>query len=254
MLAVPCLQDNYAWLLRCEQTRFTAVVDPSEAPPVLAALRERAWKLDAILCTHHHFDHVGGVEPLREQLGPLPVFGFEGERERIPGLDRPLADGAEVTLGALKVRALHVPAHTRGALAFVVDEEHVFTGDTAFCGGCGRLFEGTAADMERALCGRLGALGDAVSMYPGHEYALKNLRFALTIEPDNEALRARLAAVEERRSRGEHCAPSTLGLERATNPFFRVREEAVRAWARQRGSEADPVSVLAAVRAARDVY
>ena len=253
---IPCLRDNYAYLVECPSTRAIAIVDPSEAAPVIAALEKTPGKPVAVWCTHHHPDHVGGVADLVAHFGAdLAVIGHATERARIPHLSRGVEHGERWTLGTLGVAALHVPAHTTGAIAFVVSDRAAFTGDTMFVAGCGRLFEGTAAMMHRALHEVFGTLEDEVEVYPGHEYAEKNLRFAALVEPGNRAVRAKLAAVSEQRTRGLFCVPSTMGDERATNPFVRVRAEGVRAFAKEHGANpSDAVEVLAAVRNARDVF
>jgi hydroxyacylglutathione hydrolase len=257
VIPVACLRDNYAYLVVCDATRQAAVVDPSEAEPVAAALRSAGVTLAAILCTHHHADHTGGVEELLAQFGSaLPVYGHARDRDRIAGLSRGVVQGDTLAVGALGARVLEIPAHTLGAVAYAFDAAGaVFTGDTLFCAGCGRLFEGTAAMMHRALNETLAALPDATRVYPGHEYAESNLRFAVTVEPGNEATRARYEQTRAARAAGRFCVPSTLGEERATNPFMRVREPEVRAFARERGAdERDPVAVLGAVRAAKDSF
>lgn len=254
---IPCLSDNYAYALVCPETGACAVVDPSESTPVADALDAAGLRPVAILCTHHHPDHVGGVLGLRARYGEgLAVYGHESETERIPALSHPLAHGARFALGNLALGALHIPGHTTGAIAFVVEgRDAVFTGDTLFVAGCGRLFEGTPAMMHRSLNATLAALPDATRMYPGHEYAEKNLRFAATVEPRNAAVRDKLARVTAARARDEACVPSTLGEERATNPFLRVTAPEVRAFARGRGADPDdPVAVLAAVREARNGF
>jgi hydroxyacylglutathione hydrolase len=254
---VPCLSDNYAYLARCERTGATLLVDPSEPGPVLAAIERAGGRLDAVLCTHHHDDHVGGLAALRQRFSSLRVYAHHEDRARIDGVTHALGHDDGFTVGALDLAARHVPAHTTGALAYVLEGRAVFTGDTLFTAGCGRLFEGTAAMMNHALNEVLGALGDDVLVYPGHEYTEKNLRFALEVEPDSAAVRARIERVAAVRAQGAPSVPSTLGEERASNPFLRVREPGVRAFARTRAAaidESNPSEVLAVVRRARDVF
>ncbi len=255
---VPCLEDNYAYLVRCPRTGATLLVDPSEPGPVLAAIARAGGRLDAVLCTHHHGDHVGGLDAIRERFQGVRVYAHAEDVARIDGVTRPLSHDEGFAVGGMTVRALHVPAHTVGALAYVLDEAAVFTGDTLFSAGCGRLFEGTASMMDAALHHTLGVLPDGVRMYPGHEYAEKNLRFAATVEPDSPAVRARVERVRALRARGLPAVPSTMGEERATNPFLRVRDAAVIAYARAVGGDGvqpdEPASVLAAVRGARDRF
>ncbi len=255
---VSCLEDNYAYLVRCARTGATLLVDPSESGPILEAIERAGARLDAVLCTHHHGDHVGGLDAIRERFQGVRVYAHRRDVDRIEGVTRPLSHDEGFAVGAMTVRALHVPAHTEGALAYVLDGAAVFTGDTLFSAGCGRLFEGTAAMMDTALHETLGALPDEVRVYPGHEYAEKNLRFAAVVEPDSLAVRARVERVRALRARGAPAVPSTMGEERATNPFLRVRSGAVARYARAVGGDAvdpeDPTSVLSAVRRARDRF
>lgn len=254
---VPCLSDNYAYLARCEQTGATLLVDPSEPAPVIAAIEAAGGRLDAVLCTHHHDDHVGGLAALRQRFRSLAVYAHHQDAARIGGVTRALGHDEGFAVGAMSVRAQHVPAHTMGALAYVLDERAVFTGDTLFSAGCGRLFEGDAAMMNRSLNEVIAALPDHVLVYPGHEYTEKNLRFAQSVEPESDAIRARIARVEALRASGAPSIPSTLRDERACNPFLRVRERSVRAFAAQReglSEDADAAAVFAVVRRARDRF
>jgi hydroxyacylglutathione hydrolase len=254
VVPIPCLQDNYAYLVVSDATGDALVVDPSETEPVAAALAKEGRTLGAILCTHHHGDHVGGVPGLVERARSMAVYGHESETSRIPEITAPLADGATFRVGAISVRAMHVPGHTTGALAYVVGERAVFTGDTMFVAGCGRLFEGTPAMMARSL-GQIASLASATEVYPGHVYAEKNLRFARTVEPDHAAVAERYARVVERRGEGKFCVPSTIAEENATNPFLRASADGVKRFAAARGADPDdPVAVLAAVRSARDGF
>jgi len=243
VIPIPCLSDNYAYLVVCESTLKAAVVDPSEADPVFAVLRRERVELVAILNTHHHHDHVGGNDELRMEMEGIAIYGHVSDRGRIPGQTVGLADGDEVTIGNIKLRAIHNPGHTLGAVSYFGGGA-VFTGDTLFVAGCGRLFEGTAPMMHASLA-RLAALPADTRVYPGHEYAAKNLRFAATVDPGNAAISPRVEGV-----------PSTVALELATNPFLRCAESAMRASALAAESQCEgtPEAVFAAIRRLRDNF
>jgi hydroxyacylglutathione hydrolase len=243
---IPCLKDNYAYLVLGDG--FTAVVDPAEAEPVEAVLAARGLRLSHILNTHHHADHTGGNAALKARTGAL-VVGPEKERARIPGIGRGV-DEAGLRLGDTAVQVLEVPAHTSGAIAFVIAQA-VFTGDTLFAMGCGRLFEGTAAMMAASLA-KLAALPDGTEVYCGHEYTLANGRFALTLEPGNRALQERVNAVEVLRAAGKPSVPSSIGLEKATNPFLRTDSKEIRATLKM--ERADAVAVFAEIRRRKDSF
>jgi hydroxyacylglutathione hydrolase len=256
VVPVACLSDNYAYLIAADGSREALVVDPSESAPVAAAVASKGLSLVAILNTHHHWDHVGGNEELCAGMSGLRVFGHASDAGRIPRQTDRLEDGARFELAGLSFRILHIPGHTLGAIAYVVgDDEAVFTGDTLFAAGCGRLFEGTPAMMNSSLNEKLAALPDRTLVYFGHEYTASNLRFAAWVEPDNAAIAEKAARVADLRARGEPTTPSTLGEERRTNPFLRVSEGAVIERVRGRiGGDESPATVLGAVRAEKDAF
>jgi hydroxyacylglutathione hydrolase len=221
IVTVPCLSDNYAYLLHDPATGETAVVDVPEAGPIEEALAERGWRLTDILITHHHHDHVDGVGPLRSSTG-AKVWGAAADAERLPPLDHALGEGDEVKIGNLAGRVLDVSGHTVGHIAFHFPEANaVFTADSLMALGCGRLFEGTAPQMWESLS-KLAALPRETLVCSGHEYTQNNARFALTIEPDNAALQARARGVSELRANDRPTVPSRLSEELDTNPFLRA--------------------------------
>ena len=221
VVRVPLLSDNYGWILFDPATREAGVVDPGEAAPILAELERRGWQLGQVWLTHWHPDHVGGVEAIKAQTGAL-VTGPRAEAGKISGLDTLVDEGDVIRLASHTAGVLRVPGHTQGHVAFhFADDDLLFTGDTLFAMGCGRLFEGTPADMF-ANMQRYAALPGETQVFCGHEYTLSNARFAVTVEPGNDALTTRLAEVQAMRDRGEPTVPTTIRLERATNPFLRA--------------------------------
>jgi hydroxyacylglutathione hydrolase len=218
---IPALSDNYVWLVHDPASGETVVIDPAEAAPVLAAAEQRGWRIGQIWNTHWHPDHTGGNAEIKGATGAV-VTGPAAEADRIPTLDRQVREGDTVRLGAIEAQVLEVPAHTAGHIAYhLPSEEIAFVGDTLFAMGCGRLFEGDAEQMHANLQ-RLAALPPGTHIYCAHEYTLGNARFAATAEPDNAAIRARLAEVERMRAAGEPTVPTTIALERSTNPFMRA--------------------------------
>jgi hydroxyacylglutathione hydrolase len=225
VVAVPCLKDNYAYLVISAANR-AAIVDPGEAAPVLEAIAREGVTLAAIWATHHHPDHVGGNKALLAAFPGLEVVASETDGGKIAGVTRTVADGDEVTLDEVRATIILNPGHTLGAISFwIQDGAAVFTGDTLFAAGCGRLFEGDAPMMHASLQ-RLGALPPETRVYFGHEYTESNLKFAAHTEPQHGAIAARVAEVAERRGRGEPTTPSTIADERATNPFIRAADAA----------------------------
>lgn len=246
IIIVPCLEDNYAYLVRSGE--LCAVIDPAEAGAVETALKARGLKLTHILNTHHHWDHSGGNRELKAAHG-AEVVGPDKDRTRIAAIDTGVDEGGW-HFGDLAVSVLEVPAHTRGAIAYVFGKA-VFTGDTMFVMGCGRLFEGTA-EMMLASLRKIAALPDDTAVYCGHEYTLNNARFALSIEPGNSALQARAAEVEAARRQGKPTVPSTIGLEKATNPFLRTHSAEIRASIGM--VKADDAAVFAEIRRRKDLF
>lgn len=247
LLALPAFSDNYLWLLH--DGARALVVDPGDAEPVFAALKQHGLKLAAILVTHHHADHVGGVATLREATGAT-VYG--PMRERIPEPFIPAADGAHVDALGISFRVIDVPGHTAGHIAYFADDVNgaplLFCGDTLFSGGCGRLFEGTPQQMLASL-DKLAALPSDTRVCCAHEYTLANLRFASAVEPGNTALAEYQRECEALRAAGTPTLPSSIGTERAINPFLRSREAAVtQAVQAHAATPTDEVAVFAALR------
>jgi hydroxyacylglutathione hydrolase len=233
---VPIFTDNYAWLLRCSVSGAVAIVDPADADGVAPAL-EAAGRLDLILLTHHHLDHVAGTDAVRARWG-CRVVGATADAHRLPALDQAVREGDTVAFGATSAVVIEVPGHTRGHVAYFFPLGSVLLcGDTLFSVGCGRLLEGTAAEMFASLT-KLAALPDETLVACGHEYTESNVRFALTVEPENLALHARALEVKQLRGAGRPTVPSMLAQERAVNPFLRA------------GSAAR----LAEIRAAKDAF
>lgn len=221
LVTVPCLTDNYAYLLHDPGTGTTAAVDVPEAAPMLAALAERGWRLSDILLTHHHDDHIAGVADLQAATG-AKVAGGAADASRLPPLDLALTDGLVFSVGNHEVHVIDVPGHTVGHLAFHIPSARLaFTADSLMAAGCGRLFEGTPAQMWQSLQ-RLAALPPDTLICSGHEYTASNIRFALSLEPDNSALILRSERVEKARRDGRATVPSLLSEELETNPFLRA--------------------------------
>jgi hydroxyacylglutathione hydrolase len=257
VVPVPQLTDNYAYLVIDPTTAEAAVVDCAEAKPVLAEVGRQGARLTAALATHHHFDHVGGNLDLASAVPGIRIFGSAGDAPKIPGITNRLADGDRLSVGTLEARAILIPAHTSGHIAYHFPaSKAVFTGDTLFAGGCGRLFEGDAAQMMQSLQ-RLASLPDDTRVYCGHEYTLKNLQFASELEPGNQALADKLTRVRALRDRQQPTVPSTIGEEKATNPFLRTQSPELAASVRTRVPtvpSGDRVALFAAVRALKDRY
>lgn len=248
---IAVLRDNYVYLARDPETDACAAVDPAVAPPVLAMLQDLGWRLSHILCTHHHHDHVGGNLELKRATG-CTIVGNRADADRIPGIDVMVSEGEEIALGNQVARVFDVSGHTRGHIAYwFPGSRAAFVGDTLFALGCGRLFEGTPAEMWRSLC-KLRDLPGETRIYCGHEYTESNAAFALALDPDNEALIARAGRIRALRREGRPTVPSVLAEEWATNPFLRADEAALQ---RAVGLvDADPVAAFAEIRRRKDSF
>lgn len=228
IVIVPCLSDNYAYLLRDKATGLVGLVDAPEPGPIIAALEARRWGLDIILITHHHPDHIDGVDALRSRFGAT-VIGAAADLHRLPKLDRAVSAGDTVTVGKSRAKVLDVPGHTVGHIAYhFADANALFSADSLMVMGCGRLFEGTPEQMWDSLR-TMAALPDETEIYSGHEYAIGNVKFALSVDGDNPALVKRAAKIEAMRREGIPTVPARLDLERATNPFLRAADPAFKA-------------------------
>ena len=250
--ALPAFTDNYIWLLQDHSSRRCAVVDPGDAAPVQAWLAAHpGWVLSDILVTHHHPDHVGGVQALKKATNAT-VYGPASEN--IPARDKALGDHDQISVLGLDFDVHAVPGHTLGHIAYY-HHGLLFCGDTLFAAGCGRLFEGTPEQMHRSLS-RLAALPEDTLVYCTHEYTLSNLKFAAAVEPDNRDIAARLEKVSHQRNEGVITLPSTLALEKLTNPFLRTAETSVKQKADERSGQRNqtPSKVFAALRAWKDKF
>ncbi|TNE57204.1 MAG: hydroxyacylglutathione hydrolase [Alphaproteobacteria bacterium] len=247
----PCLSDNYGYLVHDPVSGETAVIDTPDVAPILKALDETGWQLTYILNTHHHFDHAGGNQKIKEKTG-CKVIGPKNEAAKIPGLDRAVGDGDTVALGSQRAMVFDVPGHTAGHIAYWFEEAGIaFVGDTLFALGCGRIFEGTPEQMWSSLQ-KLMTMPDDTIVYCAHEYTQSNAAFALSVEPQNEALVSRSRQIDELRAAGKPTVPSTMALEKATNPFLRPTSKDLQANINKLG--APIVEVFAETRRLKDNF
>lgn len=251
IVTVPCLTDNYAFLLHAPISGLTALVDAPEAAPIEAELAKRGWNLDFILITHHHADHIQAVDALREKFDTT-VIGAEADAHRLPALDVKVKDGTVFSLASEEVRVMDVSGHTNGHIAFYLpNAKALFSADSLMALGCGRLFEGTAEEMYASLS-KMAALPAETTVFSGHEYTQANAKFALTVDPNNEDLLARVASIDAAREKGEATVPSNLGLELATNPFLRAHIAELQTQVNMVG--ASPDAVFAEIRRRKDNF
>jgi hydroxyacylglutathione hydrolase len=253
IIQIPLLRDNYGYLLVCEKTNQAAIVDPSEAEPVLRRVEQEKVELVAILNTHHHRDHTGGNQGLLAKQR-LKVYGHRSDQARVFGMTDGVDEGDAIQIGEIKGKVFFIPGHTTGHVAYLF-EDNLFCGDTLFTAGCGRLFEGTPEQMHASLK-KLMALPDQTKVYCGHEYTEGNLRFALSVEAKNPKLVARFERVQGMRTRGLSTVPSTLGEEKLTNPFLRWDSQEIQASVTSAapGTRVDPVAIFGAVRKMKDAF
>jgi hydroxyacylglutathione hydrolase len=247
----PCLSDNYGYLVHDTVNNLTATIDTPEIGPINQALDDKGWKLTHILNTHHHFDHAGGNLELKSQWS-CTIVGAKSDAKRIPGIDVEMADGEIYQFGDHQAMVFDVSGHTIGHIAFYFADDHVlFSGDALFALGCGRLFEGTPEQMWTSLS-KLKALPDTTTVYCAHEYTAANAAFALSVEPDNQALQSRVAEIKSLRAANKPTVPSNLGVEKATNPFLRPDSEALQKMLNMTG--APTVEVFAETRRRKDSF
>lgn len=254
IIQIPLLRDNYGYLVVCEKTNQAAIVDPSEAEPALRRVEQEKVDLVAILNTHHHRDHTGGNEGLLAAKRQLRVYAHKSDQARVFGQTDGVDEGNEIRIGELAGKVFFIPGHTTGHVAYLFDN-NLFCGDTLFTAGCGRLFEGTPAQMQASLK-KLMQLPDHTKVYCGHEYTESNLRFALSVEGKNPKLVARFERVQGMRTRGLATVPSTIEEEKQTNPFLRWDSQEIQASVAAATPDIgrDPVSIFGAVRKMKDAF
>ncbi|WP_417823256.1 hydroxyacylglutathione hydrolase [Thalassospira lucentensis] len=251
VIVIPCLSDNYTYLVRCHRSEMTAIIDPGEAAPVIKELEDRDWQLDLVINTHHHHDHIGGNAELMKKYG-AKLLGPTAEKARIPDMNEMVAEGDQVLIGELEGRVFDVPGHTSGHIAFYFPAiTALFSGDSLFALGCGRLFEGTPEQMWQSLQ-KFRNLPNSTQVYCGHEYTQSNAKFAKTIEPENAILAARCQDIDGLRARNIPTIPSRIDVELATNPFLRADHPDV---ATALGMEnATPTEIFTEIRMRKDNF
>lgn len=252
IVTIPCSFDNYSYLIICPDTGKCAVVDPTEAYPVMAAIEKNNASLTTILCTHHHHDHTGDIKELLREFPELEVVCHISDKQRIREANTYVDDGDRVKVGTLAGRVIYTPGHTTGSVCYHF-AGHLFSGDTLFGAGCGRLFEGSPEQMFVSLNSGIAALADDTRIYFGHEYTRKNLAFALTVEPENDQARKRLRDLE---GNEDSSTPTTLALEKQTNPFLRTDSPEIQDFAEKRMGQKldDPVRIFALLRSLRNDF
>lgn len=251
IIQLPVMEDNYIYLLHDQESGKTAVVDPAIKDPVLDTCQERGWTLDYIFNTHHHWDHTGANKALKAETG-CTIIGFEGDKDRIPGIDDCVKDGDTVTLGTAKAKVIEIPGHTSGHIAYYFERDQaLFDGDTIFAMGCGRLFEGTPKQMWHSMQ-KLTALPDETKIYCAHEYTLSNGKFALSIDGNNQDLVTRMDQCRALREAGKATVPFTLGEDKRTNPFLRPFDPAIRQHLQM--EQASDSDVFGKIRALKDNF
>ncbi len=251
ILQIPVLTDNYIYLIHDLNSKQTAAIDPAVAEPVLNELEKQGWELSYVFNTHHHGDHVGGNLALKEKTG-CKIVAAKSDQHRIPGVDITMQDGDSFQLGEHRITIIETAGHTTGHVVYHFPEDNLlFCGDTLFVMGCGRLFEGTAQQMWQSLQ-KLKHLPEQTKVYCAHEYSLNNGRFALTVEPDNQALQSRMAQIKQLREKNLATVPSTIAEELATNPFFREDSLSIQKNLNMAGKTA--VEIFTALRKLKDNF
>uniref|UniRef100_A0AAF5CWV9 hydroxyacylglutathione hydrolase n=1 Tax=Strongyloides stercoralis TaxID=6248 RepID=A0AAF5CWV9_STRER len=255
IVPIPQLSDNFAYLVICQKTFHAAAVDPIEYSDIAKAVKDNnVTKLDGVLVTHHHWDHAGGTKSFADKNAPLHTVIYGGGK-KINYVKKIVKDGDEINIGSIKVKCLSTPCHTQDHICYYAttpdnEEKAVFTGDTLFISGCGRFFEGSPEEMNAALNKKLGSLPNDTLVYCGHEYTVKNLQFALSLEPENNSLRQKLDKISLNVSKGIHSVPSTIAEEKMYNPFMRVSSEEMK----NITNEIDPIKVMQKLRHLKDKF